>query len=93
MLISHPYVKVNRKIKNNEQHLIEIEESLVLYRDKVISASDYFRLQDILDMSFKSLSGESGFLYLHTNRGVFSFHTKTNPEEFIHFYQRLKEKL
>lgn len=77
---------------NNEQHLIEIEENLVLYKDKVISASDYFHLQDVLDMSFKSISGDSGFLYLHTNRGVFSFHTKTNPVEFIHFYHHLKEK-
>ncbi|WP_404332751.1 hypothetical protein [Mesobacillus maritimus] len=91
MLISHPYIKIQRKIMDNAQHLIETEEYLTLYYDSVESESDYFRLCDILDISFKSITTNSGFLYLHTTRGVFPFHTKSNPQNFIHTYKNLKE--
>lgn len=91
MLISHPYIKVHRKISDNVQHLIETEGQLTLYTDCIKSESDYFALNDVLDISFKFLSEDSGFLYLHTTRGVFSFHTKAIPHEFIDTYQNLKD--
>jgi len=90
LLISHPYIKVQRKITDNAQHLIETEEYLTLFYDSVESGTDYFRLHDILDISFKSITNNSGFLYLHTTRGVFPFHTKSNPQEFIQTYHKLK---
>jgi hypothetical protein len=91
MLISHPYIKISRKIKNNVQHCVEYEEKLVLSQDKITSACDQFHLSDILDMSYKPFSGNSGFLYLHTNRGLYSFHTRTHPRKFILTYQQLRE--
>lgn len=91
MLISHPYIKVQRKIMNNVQHLIETEKYLTLYYDCLSSETDYFQLRDILDISFKAITNNTGFLYLHTTRGVYPFHTKSNPQDFIHAYQKLKE--
>jgi len=76
---------------DNVQHLIETEEYLTLFYDSIESKTDYFQLHDILDISFKSLTSNSGFLYLHTTRGVFPFHTKSNPQEFIYTYQKLKD--
>ena len=90
MIISHPYIIIKRKIHHNVQHLIEFEETLILHEDKVTSASDDFKLIEVLDMSFKSMSGGFGFLYLHTIRGLYSYHTKENPEKFINIYKHLK---
>ncbi len=91
MLISHPYIKILRKIADNVQHLNEKEVHLTLSLDGVKSETDYFLLSDVLDMSFRALSADSGFLYLHTTRGVFSYHTKSNPQEFIDTYKNLKK--
>ncbi|KKK38550.1 hypothetical protein WQ57_08085 [Mesobacillus campisalis] len=90
MLISHPYIKISRKIKNNIQHCRELEEELVLSGNKITTASDHFHLDEILDMSYKPFSGNSGFLYLHTNRGLYSFHTRIHPHKFMQAYRQLK---
>ena len=90
MLISQTYYKIQRKIINNEQHLIETEETLKLYKDKIISANDKFELSDIHDMSYRSIASTTGLLYLHTIRGVYPFQIKTNPSNFIRMYQKLK---
>jgi hypothetical protein len=91
MLMSHPYIKISRKIKNNVQQCVEYEEKLVLFQDKITSSCEQFHLSDIHDMSYKPFSGNSGFLYLHTNRGLYSFHTRTHPQKFIRTYQQLRE--
>ncbi|MBM4762675.1 hypothetical protein [Bacillus sp. B15-48] len=90
MLISQPYIKVHRKIEDNVQQKVEITEELILYENKIISATDQFNLNEVLDVSFKSISSTNGFLYLHTIRGVYPYQIKTNPEEFIHMYEQVK---
>ncbi|RXT15429.1 hypothetical protein [Ammoniphilus sp. CFH 90114] len=91
MIIStQPYIEISRTIQSNGQHRIESEQLLVLYRDKIITESRHFSLQDILDISYKVISEETGFLYLHSNHQVFSFYVKTSPTEFITEYKRLK---
>jgi hypothetical protein len=76
---------------DNVQHLIETKQYLTLDYDCVDSGTDYFQLRDVLDISFKSITSNSGFLYLHTTRGVFPYHTKSNPQEFIRTYKKLKD--
>ncbi|WP_053363091.1 hypothetical protein [Bacillus sp. FJAT-27251] len=90
MPISHPYIKISRNIKNNIQHCREFEEELVLSGKKITTASDHFHLDEILDMSYKPFSGNSGFLYLHTNRGLYSFHTRMHPHKFMQAYRQSK---
>ncbi|CAM3960636.1 hypothetical protein [Mesobacillus zeae] len=91
MLIAQPYIIVKRTIKDNRQLTIETRETLKLYHDRIISASNHFYLDDILDMSYKPFSGNKGLLYFHTIRGVYSFHIPSKPCKFIGQYQYLKE--
>ncbi len=90
ILATQPYIKVTREIEFNQQCYREEEQELVLYENVVVSNSHTFSLPDIFDVSYKKLSEHDGFLYLHTNQGLFSFYTKKNPSSFIKEYKKLK---
>ena len=63
-----------------------------MYDDRITTASDIFYLQDILDITFKNMSGMKGFLYLHTTRGVYSFLTNAKPDRLIEVYKEIKHQ-
>lgn len=90
MLCSHSYLKVDRKIKDNEQIYEENEELIRVYDDRITTASDIFHIQDILDISFKNMSGKKGFLYLHTTRGVYSYFTNAKPDQLLRVYNEMR---
>ncbi|MBM7649868.1 hypothetical protein JOC78_002852 [Bacillus ectoiniformans] len=90
IISSQSYVRVHREVKDEQQHYIEIIEELMLYRDKIITGSHQFFLKDVLDMSYKPLSQNGGFLYLHTIQGVFSYNVKFAPDDFIEQYKMLR---
>ncbi|MBT2755337.1 hypothetical protein J7E71_05110 [Mesobacillus foraminis] len=90
MLITLPYIRVIRRIHNNSQQIIETEEYLTLYEDKVVSANDHFKMEDILDMSYRPFNDRNGFLYFHTIRGLYSFHLKTDPNAFMTIYKKIR---
>lgn len=92
IIISQPYIKVLRSIENNKQLSIEKEEYLHLCEDKIITDSNVFYLKNVHDISYKILSNSTGFLYLHTNQGVFSFNVFTKAHDFIDTYRNLKER-
>ena len=52
MLCSHGYLKVNRRIEDNEQIYEENEQFITMYHDRITTASDIFYLHDILDITF-----------------------------------------
>jgi hypothetical protein len=83
---------VTRKISNNEQLFEENEELIKIYEDKLTTATEHFKLSDILDMSYKNFSGKNGFLYLHTTSGVYSYITSNQPDELIKIYRELKDQ-
>lgn len=91
MLSSQKYVIVNRTVKNNSQYSLETEEVIFLFEDKIITASDHFHINEVLDISFKLLSGTVGFLYLHTIKGLYSYVVKSEPHQFIDAYKQLME--
>lgn len=91
-LFLQSYIKTRRIIENEQQHYLEEAHELTLYEDKIISSSEQFLLQDVLDISYRSTSDEIGLLYLHTNRGVFTFNVRTNPTPFIIQFEKLKKK-
>ena len=92
-LYSLSYFVIKRKIDLNMQ-IIEEEKSLVLWNDRVTSEEQTFYLNIIHDISFKPSSNQYKILYLHTNRGVYSFVVKENPQEMIHLIKsRLKDYL
>lgn len=92
MLCSHGYLKVNRRIVDNEQIYEENEQFITMYHDRITTASDIFYIHDILDITFKNMSGMKGFLYLHTTRGVYSFYTNAKPDRLIRAYKEIKHQ-
>jgi hypothetical protein len=91
IIASHPFITVSRKIDWNQQQYIEQELFLHLFEDHILSPSEKFLLDEVWDMSYRNSSCEFGFLYLHTNRGVFSFQVKSEPSHFINLYRDLKK--
>lgn len=62
-----------------------------LYADTVSTATNTFKLEHVLDMSYKPFSsGGTGLFYLHTNQGVFMFEVDVNPTLFIQTYKKLR---
>lgn len=92
MLCSHSYLKVDRRIEDNEQVYEENEQYIRMYHDRITTASDIFYLGDILDISFKKMSGMKGFLYLHTTRGVYSYFTHAKPDRLLKVYNEIKHQ-
>ncbi|MBM7703914.1 hypothetical protein [Metabacillus iocasae] len=89
ILASQPYIIVTRSIQVTQQRYIETEQHLHLYKDKVVAHEKSFYIQHVFDMSYKPLSNDSGFLYLHTNQGVFPYQVKSSPHSFIETFRKL----
>jgi hypothetical protein len=89
-LHSQPYVKVIRKIENNQQLHIRTLAHIHLFKDRIETESKTFSLTNVFDMSFKSFSSNTGFLYLHTNQGVFTFTVESNPNLLIQLFKNIK---
>ncbi|MBD1380554.1 hypothetical protein [Metabacillus arenae] len=90
-LASQTFVIVKRIVEWDRQIYKETEYSLLLFEDRVISHHHQFLLRDVFDMSFKPMSGKYGFLYLHTNQGVFAYQVLTHPQAFIDTFKSLKK--
>ncbi|MGA9288921.1 MAG: hypothetical protein WBV93_11300 [Anaerobacillus sp.] len=89
VILSQPFVKVERKIDIDGQRSIEEEYDLTLYEDGIRAGKEHFAIQDIFDISYRFTSALYGFLYLHTKSGVFSFIIKESPTVFITEYRKL----
>lgn len=90
LICQQSYFETVRVIQSNRQESVETEMLLRLYKDLITTNSRDFMLKDIRDMSFKVISGEAGFLYIHTDFQVFSFYVKTNPIKLLCEFRRLK---
>ncbi|CAI9390377.1 hypothetical protein BACSP_02805 [Bacillus sp. T2.9-1] len=88
-IFSLSYFVITRKIDLHIQ-IEEEEKTLILWSDRVTSEKHTFPLNAIHDISFKPSPNRYKILYLHTNRGVFSFVVKDNPEEMI---RQIKSRL
>ncbi|WP_203362656.1 hypothetical protein [Bacillus sp. REN10] len=87
---TQPYIITSRQIEWGQQKVSQREEHLHLYQDKVICASHEFTITEVHDMSYRLLSANYGFFYLHTIRGVFSYIVTTSPHQFIDAYKQIK---
>ncbi|WP_232299544.1 hypothetical protein [Pontibacillus chungwhensis] len=90
MLYRHSYYCVTRSIHNGQQLYQEEECYLILSEDKITTDRNVFDLKHVFDMSYKDTVGLYGFLYLHTNKGVFSYNVKHAPDELIQIFHSLK---
>ncbi|WP_409253992.1 hypothetical protein V1502_08865 [Bacillus sp. SCS-153A] len=89
-ITSHSYYVVTRKIEHQVQSVEETEHEIRLNTDSIDCSSKSFLMKDVFDVSYKSLNTKQGFLYLHTNQGVYSFLVKQDPHAFIQAYKELQ---
>ncbi|WP_070119302.1 hypothetical protein [Bacillus marinisedimentorum] len=89
-IVSQSYLQRRREIKWNQQQTVETHHQLELYQDRIETAAGQFYIHDVFDVSCRFITEGFGFLYLHTNRGVFPYQVESYPGEFIDAYKRLK---
>lgn len=86
------YFQIKRIIKLNQQKYIKTEHHITLYKNNILTSTNQFNLKNVYDISYKSFSGRTGLLYLHTNQGVFTYEVDSDPSCFINEYKKLKYK-
>lgn len=92
IIAEQPYYKMIREVSSIKQQDIKDKRKIVLFTDKVKTKHREFPLSDVLDMSFRKVGKEGGILYLHTMRGVYSYHVETSPESFITTFKQYIEQ-
>ena len=88
-----PYFIFERVVQNQQQATIVHQLELRLYAAKITSRDREFPIDRVHDMTFRQVSGEDGMLYLHTDKGVYSFIVRTDPRRFMEAYRELKFRL
>lgn len=92
LLAKQPYVKIIREVSSITQTNTEENRMLYLYSDKVVTKHREFSMEDITDMSYRSIGENGGLLYIHTSSGVFSYFMKTSPKEFVHVFKEHRDQ-
>lgn len=84
-----PYYKVEREMTGFEQRTIIQDRLMYLYKEKIVTKYREFPIIEVFDLSYRSMGGDEGLLYLHTRQGVFSYTVSTDPNAFIQAYKNL----
>ncbi|WP_175615213.1 hypothetical protein [Piscibacillus halophilus] len=94
ILHKHPYFSIRREIDhfNFQQKRIEEEYWVELYKDRIVTEEKEFPIEQVFDLSYKMLSNQYGFFYLHTTKGVITLHIKDAPDEFIKKFRTVEKK-
>jgi len=87
LLAEQPYVKIQRQVDGLVQRNVEMKRTLCLYDEKVTSKHREFPIEDVTDLSYRTLGADGGMLYLHTNKGVYSYIVKSSPMDFINTFR------
>lgn len=82
MITAISYFHVEQVIERNEKKEKKTEHQIILYEDKLTTASHQFNLENVLDISYKFFSNNDSLLYLHTNQGVFTYKVSADPKDF-----------
>lgn len=83
ILAKQPYVKVVRTVDSITQTNTEEERVMYLYEDRLVTKHREFDISTINDMSYRNIGSTGGLLYVHTNKGVFSYIVKSSPQQFV----------
>ncbi|NYF25322.1 hypothetical protein [Sporosarcina sp. JAI121] len=84
------YISVERIMGWYDQKTKRTVHNIHLYTDSISTSKNDFGLEHVHDMSYKPFSSGSGFFYLHTSQGVFTYEVDTDPAKFIHAYKNLR---
>lgn len=90
-LLTIQYTIVHRSIHNFVQEHEHYHYTLRLTQEAIISNTRCFKLDKILDLSYKPFTNGQGFLYLHADEGVFSFVISSDPTQFIQMWHTLRK--
>ncbi|WP_062106802.1 hypothetical protein [Bacillus niameyensis] len=90
LLAVQSYFKVHREIIDFEQVEREIGQTMYLYNHKIVTELHHFLLEDVWDLSYRSIGDGGGMLYLHTIQGLYPYLVKTSPQEFIEAFKTIK---
>lgn len=90
ILQSLSYTKVERFIDWHEQKQRITYHSIYLYATEITTTTRTFKLEQILDLSYRPFSGQKGLFYLHTIEGVFTYEVDADPQPFIQSYKKLR---
>ncbi|CAG7626373.1 hypothetical protein PAECIP111802_01243 [Paenibacillus allorhizosphaerae] len=91
-IVSQPYFKIERELNGLEQKIVVQCRTMYLYPDKIVTRFRTFSFDEVFDISYRHIGDKEGFLYLHTNQGVYPYIIKDNPENFIHSFNVHKNK-
>ncbi|UJL46295.1 hypothetical protein KFZ58_18405 [Virgibacillus sp. NKC19-16] len=87
LIAEQPYIKIEREVSSLEQRDIELNRTIYLYDEKVVTQHHEFPANEVFDMSYRFIGGEGGILYIHTSTGVFPYTVKSSPEAFVKAYK------
>lgn len=85
-----PYYKVEREVDSLQQRNVVSDRFMDLYPDKIVTKHREFPIDHVLDMSYRPMGSTRGILYLHTNKGVYSYMVKEDPAPFIKIFKQNK---
>lgn len=83
-----PYYKIIREVSSLRQRDVKDHREIRLYEQKITTKHRQFKLEDVHDMSFRPIGKEGGLFYLHTIKGVFSYHVEKSPKQFITIFKQ-----
>ncbi|WP_188456296.1 hypothetical protein [Virgibacillus oceani] len=89
LIAEQPYFKVERQVNSIEQKDIEHARTLYLYHDKIVTKYREFPIQDVLDITYRSVGDDGGLLYLHTSSGLYTYTVKSSPKKFIEAFKEI----
>lgn len=84
------YKTVEKSIHWLEQKHLTKNHQISLSSTEITSTNRTFKLDQILDISYRPFSGNTGLFYLHTIEGVFTYEVDTDPDPFIRAYKKLR---
>lgn len=88
LLASQSYVKIEREVTSIKQVDTEDKRTLYLYPDRIVSKHRVFPIEEVSDISYRQFGQQNGLLYLHTNRGLFSYTVKSPPDDFLNTFKK-----
>lgn len=87
------YYKVVRIMTGLEQQTVKQQRLMHLYPERIQTKYRSFPLHEVHDLSFRTLSGGGGILYVHTNHGVYSYTVSQDPHVFLQaFFEQKKQE-
>ncbi|KMK75729.1 hypothetical protein [Alkalihalobacillus pseudalcaliphilus] len=86
-------IEVKQEIGLIEKKIVETSFDLKIDHEYIHAKTERFSIKSILDISFRLKEEKAiGYLYIHTTKGIRTFHIRHNPIEFINVFKKLRSE-